>query len=284
MRNYFQVRLFLIVIAVSFSAFSVAQPAPENDDNLPTDYLSKDFHAGRRAALREIMPNNSVMVVLAYPERTFSEDITYFYHQNPDMYYFTGYKEPHSLLLVFKENQISSSGESFNEILFVQERNPQREQWDGRRLGTDGVNEKLGFKTVMNGKDFKDFVIDFSKFDKIILSQLPADVKKNRYEKADLFSLIQQFKEKSAMPEQMTKQNKFDYRLYQDLTAQLREIKTPEEINLLRKAIEISCYGQNEVMKTVRPDMSELEIQGLHEYVHKRYGAEGVGYGSIIGS
>ncbi|MFZ1856018.1 MAG: M24B family metallopeptidase, partial [Chitinophagaceae bacterium] len=42
--------------------------------------------------------------------------------------------------------------------------------------------------------------------------------------------------------------------------------------------------GQNEVMKTVRPDMSELEIQGLHEYVHKRYGAEGVGYGSIIGS
>jgi Xaa-Pro aminopeptidase len=37
-------------------------------------------------------------------------------------------------------------------------------------------------------------------------------------------------------------------------------------------------------MKVVRPDMSELEIQGLHEYVHKKYGAEGVGYGSIIGA
>src|SRR5215218_4795095 len=42
--------------------------------------------------------------------------------------------------------------------------------------------------------------------------------------------------------------------------------------------------GQKEVMKTVRPDMSELEIQGLHEYVHKKYGAEEVGYGSIVGS
>jgi Xaa-Pro aminopeptidase len=37
-------------------------------------------------------------------------------------------------------------------------------------------------------------------------------------------------------------------------------------------------------MKTVRPDMSELEIQGLHEYVHKKYGAEEVGYGSIVGA
>src|SRR3982750_4578513 len=42
--------------------------------------------------------------------------------------------------------------------------------------------------------------------------------------------------------------------------------------------------GQNEVMKTLRPNMSELEIQGLHEYVHKKYGAEEVGYGSIVGA
>lgn len=35
-------------------------------------------------------------------------------------------------------------------------------------------------------------------------------------------------------------------------------------------------------MKAIRADMSELEIQGLHEYVHKKYGAENVGYGSII--
>jgi Xaa-Pro aminopeptidase len=86
------------------------------------------------------------------------------------------------------------------------------------------------------------------------------------------------------MPEQGADQKKFDTRLYRELTASLREIKTPEETSLLRKAVEISCQGQNEVMKVVRPDMSELEIQGLHEYVHKKYGAEEVGYGSIIGA
>jgi Xaa-Pro aminopeptidase len=72
--------------------------------------------------------------------------------------------------------------------------------------------------------------------------------------------------------------------LFHSITGALREIKTPEEMELIRKAVEISCAGQNEVMKAVRPDMSELEIQGLHEFVHKKYGAEGVGYGSIIGA
>ena len=86
------------------------------------------------------------------------------------------------------------------------------------------------------------------------------------------------------MPEQMTLQSRFDTKLYRDLTATLREIKTPEELDLIRKAVEISCQGQNEVMKAVNPNMSELEIQGLHEYVHKKYGAESVGYGSIIGA
>jgi len=106
----------------------------------------------------------------------------------------------------------------------------------------------------------------------------------SRWDKSDLFDLIQLFKTKSAMPERMTQQNRFDPRLFSKLTGQLREIKTPEELDLLRKAVEISCQGQNEVMKALRPDMSELEIQGLHEYIHKKYGAEGVGYGSIVGS
>ena len=114
-------------------------------DDLPTDYLSKDFHAGRREALRKIMPDNSVFIVMAYPTRTFSNDVEYFYHQNPDMYYFSGYKEPHSLLLIFKEEQKTEDGKTFKELIFVQKRNAQAEQWTGRRLGTEGAKEKLGF-------------------------------------------------------------------------------------------------------------------------------------------
>ncbi|HUR66302.1 MAG TPA: aminopeptidase P family protein [Chitinophagaceae bacterium] len=275
---------FVFGIAVTFSSVTaIAQPSPANDEALPTDYLTKDFHIGRRDALRKIMPDNSVMVIFSFPTRTFSNDVDYLYHQNPDMYYFSGYKEPHSLLLIFKEEQTDSTGATYNEILFVQKKNPQAEQWTGKRLGADAAREKLGFKMAFNGEDFKKVNIDFSKFTKIICDKMPIDVA-NGWDKADLFDLLMQFKAKSGMPEQMTQQNKFDSKLYQKLTGDLREIKTPEEMTLLRKAVEISCQGQNEVMKAVNTNMSELEIQGLHEYVHKKYGAEGVGYGSIIGS
>lgn len=270
--------------ALLLSLYLSAQPSPATtDDFLPKDYLSSSFHAGRRDALRSSMPDSSVVVIFAYPTRTFSNDVEYLYHANPDMYYFSGYKEPHSLLLIFKETQKDSLGNSYNEILFVQKRNAQAEQWTGKRLGVEGAREKLGFSTVFNGADFKKFNIDFSKFKKIICDRTPVDVP-NGYDNADLYDLMQQFKQKSGMPERNTPSSRFDTRLYLELTGQLRRIKTPEELSLLRKAVEISCQGHNEVMKAVHPGMSELEIQGLQEFVHKKHGAEGVGYGSIIGS
>jgi len=277
-------KIVLPILGIVFGCQLMAQPAPSNDESLPTDYLPRDFHVGRREALRQVMPDNSVAVIFAYPTRTFSNDVEYFYHPNPDMYYFSGYREPHSLLLIFKEEQTDSLGNRFKEMLIVQKKNAQAEQWTGKRLGAEGAKEKLGFTMVYNGEQFKDINIDFNKFSKILYEELPKDVPDSRWDKSDLFDLIQLFKTKSAMPERMTQQNRFDPRLFSKLTGQLREIKTPEELDLLRKAVEISCQGQNEVMKALRPDMSELEIQGLHEYIHKKYGAEGVGYGSIVGS
>jgi Xaa-Pro aminopeptidase len=65
--------------------------------------------------------------------------------------------------------------------------------------------------------------------------------------------------------------------------SELRGIKTREELELIRKAVAISCIGQVEVMKAIKPGMSEREVQGIHEYVFKKYQAEDVGYPSIVG-
>ena len=270
---------FLLSVLILFLCLenSVAQ-------DLPTDYLSREFHSSRRDSLRSLMPENSVAVVLAFPTRTFSNDVEYIYHQNPDLYYFTGYKEPHSLLLIFKEPQTLADGTNAKEVFFVQKRNPQAEQWTGKRLGVEGVKEKLGISAVYNGDEFNNLNIDFGKFSKIIIDRFPDDVPDARNDKADLFDLIQQFRQKAAVPQDLAKDERFNGNLYRKFTGALREIKTNEEMDLLRKAVEISCIGQIEVMKTVKADMSEAEIQGLHEYVHKKYGAEYIGYPSIVGA
>lgn len=251
-------------------------------DDLPTDYLPASFHATRRDSLRALMPANSVMAVFAFPTRNFSNDVDYVYHPNPDLYYFSGYREPHSLLLIFKEPQTAADGSQFKEAFFVQERNAQMEQWTGRRLGVEGVKKQLGINNAFTRQEFKDFNIDFSKFEKIIFDRLPTDVSQNS--NTELFQLISQFKTKAAIPEKYTDDKRLNGNLYRSLTGTLREVKTEEELDLLRKAVEISCVGQAEVMRAVKPDMSEREVQGLHEFVHKKYGAEEVGYPSIVGA
>jgi Xaa-Pro aminopeptidase len=271
---------FFIVISFLYCSHWVYAQA----DGLPQDYLSKEFHAVRRDSLRNRMPANSVMAVFALPTRTFSNDVEYVYHQNPDLYYFTGYREPHALLLIFKEPQPGTGNTTYKELFFIQKRNPAAEQWTGRRLGTEGVKKTLGIENTYNGEDFSNFNIDFSKFDKILFETLPIDVADEAHTKADLFDLIQQFIVKAKIPEDYSKEKRFATGLYYEITGALREIKTDEEMDLLRKAIEISCIGQLEVMKAVKPEMSEAEVQGLHEYVHKKYGAEYVGYPSIVGA
>ncbi len=228
--------LIILLLFTSVQASSFAQ------DSEPKDYLSKEFHAGRREALRQIMPDNSVVVVFAYPVQTFSNDVDYLYHQNPDLYYFTGYKEPDAVLFIFKEAQTDANGNSFKELFFVQKRNPLQESWTGKRLGTEGVKEKLGIPMTFNGEDFKAYPLDLSKFKNIIYSA-SNNTMAAAQENASLGGLVASFvakKGKNGDPG--------DSRLFMKLTGQLRGIKTPEEIHLLRKAIEISCIAQNEVI------------------------------------
>src|SRR5215210_7255603 len=169
--------------------------------DLPQDYLSKDFHKGRREAARALMPEHSILVVFAYPVRNFSNDMDYFFHQNPDLYYFTGYKEPNAVLFLFKEEQLNKDGQPYNEIFFVQGKDPRQEQWTGRRLGTNGAQEQSGIQEVYEGSQFKEYPLDFSTFNKIIY-RFPADLTDDKaYDKSELFDLINDFKKKAQIPE-----------------------------------------------------------------------------------
>lgn len=262
---------FLLLFASLFLSFQI-----HSQENLPTDYLSKEFHKGRREAFRNLMPANSVAVVFSYPERVFSKDINYNYHQNPDMYYLTGYKEPDAILLLFKEPQ---GTEKYTEVLFVRERNANREMWTGRRLGIEGAKSKLGFTTVYNGQDFNVFAIDFKKFDKVIYDEIPTNVTASN-NPDNLYALLKSFKSKA----EITPEKEESVELFRKITNTLREIKTPEELVLMRKTVKLSCIAHNEVMKAVGPDMSENEADGIHAYVHRHYGAEGEGYPPIVGA
>ncbi len=331
---------FLVVLTIVL--FTFMQLAAQE---VPTDFLSAEFHKGRRELVREMMPANSVAVFFANAERNRANDVDYIYHQDPNFYYLTGYREPNAVLLIFSENQ-NDTNTAYNEVLYVQERDPRAEQWNGKRLGVEGAKSTLGFETVFNGSEFSKASTNFTDFDTVMFFDFENDYR-DTGNKADLFNLTMDFKKKTNYPsdydpakqrlysmikstdvensanvaqilgrylsrdEDLKKDellsgfvNASDNKLrgeiknkvalhldannlnsarLGEIMATLRETKTDEEMMLLKKAIEISAVGQVEVMKAMHPNMSETEIQGVHEYVYKKYGAEYEGYPSIVG-
>ncbi|WP_339695846.1 aminopeptidase P N-terminal domain-containing protein [uncultured Roseivirga sp.] len=282
----FSIKTLAILMTFMFSGFFFLQA----QENVRKDYLSADFHKGRRDALRAKLPDNSVAVFFASPIRNRSNDVDFIYHQDPDLYYLTGYNEPHAVLLVFKNMQTDKTGNEYNEIFFVQTRNAQAEQWTGRRLGSAGAQEKLGILNSFNNTDFKAYDVDFEKFDKILFYEFKNDVRDNARDESDLYSLIQQFKSKVGYGIEANslgaepKKNNLDLRGLNTIMGELRGIKTKDELDLLRKAVFISAVGQAEVMKAMHPGMTEAEVQGIHEFVFKKYGSEYEGYPSIVGA
>jgi len=272
-------------------------------DGKATDYLTSEFHKSRREALRQKMPHNSVAVFFANAVRNRANDVNYIYHQDPDFYYLTGYKEPHAVLVIFSDNQTNPAGKPYNEIIYVQEKNAFMEKWTGKRLGTEGANEILGFEVAKNGKEFLKSGINFSNFDKVLFKNFQDDTRNSGRNQADLHKLVEAFKVQIGYYLKDSKQNDpqlnvelnqdqgmpnkkaiTDTRSVMNYMAGLRQIKTQEEMVLLTKAVRISAQGQIEVMKAMKPNMSETEIQGIHEYVYKKYGSEYEGYPSIVGA
>jgi len=277
--------LKLILLFLTGYATCLAQ-----DAGLPGNFLTKTFHKERREKLREKLPSNSVAVFFSNPVRNRSNDVDYAYHQDPDFFYLTGYKEPNALLLVFKEKQKAGNGALYNEILFTQPRNAKDEMWAGKRLGASGVKDLSGIEQAFDNTEFKQYNLDFSKFASVLFFDFLNDVRNDPKDSSDLYDLIIQFKTKANYPDN-TKSlaveppiNNLDAKSLDKIMDDLRGIKTKEELDLIRKAVKISCVGQVEVMKAIKPGMSEREIQGMHEFVFKKYQAEDLGYSPIVGA
>lgn len=280
-----------VISCILIFILSATGVVAQNSD-LPEDFLSKDWHKERRQKLREKLPANSVAVFFANAVRNRANDVEYVYHQDPDFYYLSGYKEPDAVLFVFKDKQTANNGTQYDEIIFVQPRNELAEMWTGRRLGDAGVKDRLGLEQAFNNTEFKKYNVDFTKFAEILFFDFKNDVRDNPRDSSDLYNLIEMFKTKVNYPSTASalnvnpepQKNNLNMQGLSSIMADLRGIKTAEELEMIRKAVSISCIGQREVMKALKPGMSEREIQGIHEYVFKKYEAEDLGYPSIVGA
>ena len=275
--KYLLTILFVLITVFSFSQEikkTIKSITPKELGVYDKDLLPPSFHKSRREELRKLMPDSSVAVFFASPIRNRSNDVDFEYHQDPNFYYLTGLNEPHAVVLIYKEKQVIN-GVKTNEVIFVRKRNPSKELWNGKRLGVNGVKVLLGFTDVYETSIFKSTEIQIDSLNYIFFIKDKNDTR-NTSSKVDLYDLKKQFLEKS------TVKNGSNY--LKRWMGILREIKTKEELVLMRKAIDITCKAQIELMKKLNPKMAEYQSEALVEYHFKNEGAEYTGFPTIHGS
>jgi Xaa-Pro aminopeptidase len=242
-----------------------------------TDQLPPSFHQQRRELLRKKLGPSTCAVIFANPTRNRSNDVDFQYSQDPDFYYLTGLLEPNSVLFIFSE-PVSFNGAMIDELIYVQDRDLKKEVWNGRRLGVEGVKEKLQFKTVVSGKQWKDSPPPIESFTKVLV-KYPTDIREKSGTSGSLNTMVYYLKE--------TLQDagkEFAAGSLMNALASLRQIKTPEEMVLMQKAVDITLQGLSEAIKACKPGMTEYQAQAIVEFYFKHKGSEYPGYGSISGS
>lgn len=225
----------------------------------------------RRQALLAKMAPASAAIIFAAPEATRSNDSEYPYRQNSDFWYFTGFNEPESALLLIK-----SADNHSHSVLFNRVRDLTAEIWFGRRLGQEAAPEKLAIDRALPWSDINEQLhLLLNGLDVIYHAQ-------GQYAFADtiVFNALDVLRRGSrqnlSAPATLT-----DWRPW---VHELRLIKSPEEQAVLREAGRISALAHTRAMQKARPGMYEYQLEGEIHHEFNRHGARFPSYNTIVGA
>ncbi len=186
----------------------------------------------------------------------------YKYRPASDFYYLSGFKYPNAVFVL-----IPDAEKSF--ILFVKPKSAAVSQWFGDLPGIEGAMETFGADTAYAMEEFENVLPQYA----VGKKRLYFDIRN-----VDLYNTLQASlrRLRSGAPQEMVN--------VMSLVHELRLIKGPEELRLLRRTIDITGDGLIEVMKAAEPGMVEYELDAIFDYVFRKNGCPRKGFPSIVGS
>lgn len=198
-------------------------------------------------------------------------DSTLPFHQHRNIFYLSGVDQEESILILFPDAKNSMH----KEILFLKETNEHIAIWEGSKLSKKQATEVSGVQTVYWLSDFDSIFDILMKEAEIVYFN-----NNNHYRKAV---------EMETREDRFIKRVKSNYPKHRiennfSIMESLRGVKEPEEIELIRKACNITEKGFRRVLGFVEPGVMEYEIEAeyAHEFLKNR--SKGFAYTPIIGS
>jgi len=227
-------------------------------------------YAKRRKELMKQVGPDGIVILNAAPVVYRNNYHEYFYRQNSDFYYLTGFKEPESVLILAPKRK---EGEF---ILFNRKRDRDEEIWNGFRAGQEGARRDFGAdqsfpieelekklpELILNRKEIHCELGAAESFDKILLGAV-------NFIHGQVRSGIQP---------------PLAFIDIRPTIHEMRLFKSPHEIELMRKAAKISAKAHIRAMQYCQPEMYEYELEAEMTHEMQRQGGRAHAYTPIIGS
>lgn len=231
--------------------------------------IAKAEFARRRKQLMAQMEPNSIAIVPAAPERPRSRDTEYHYRQDSDFLYLSGFEEPQAVLVLIPGRE---HGEF---VLFVRERNREREIWDGYRAGPEGACSEFEADDAFPIDDIDEILPGLLEGKQRVYYSMGKDSEFDKHVMNWVNTIRAKVRSGATPPGEFLDLSHFlnDMRLF----------KSAAELRVMKEAGEISARAHVRAMKAAKQGVMEyqLEAEIMHEF--QMSGARFPAYNSIVG-
>lgn len=213
--------------------------------------------------------NGAALLVAAHPEQIRNDDVHHPYRQDSNLYYLTGFEEPESFLLL-------RPGKTPESVMFVREKNIERETWDGFRFGPTGTQKEFLIDEVYTISQFEEKAIELLKgFEEVYYRLF-----KNEEADAQVKNVLTKLKRAHG-------RSGYGLLTIKDADTFLGEFrlkKDEDDLRNQREACKISAQAHVAAMKFSRPGVNEREVQAVIAHEFYKNNAARPGYSYIIAS
>lgn len=229
--------------------------------------IPSSFFIERRKLLADQMPAHSVAFFFSNYQFPTNADGTFYFKQNSDLFYFTGIDQADTIFMIYKEETETKS------ILFVKETNDHIAVWEGKKLSKKEATNLSGIESVYWSHEYEAIVKPY------ILKALSIGLNFNEHSRADTEVENKTDIENKKLIAAYPLHEKFRTA---PICASLRMIKSSDEIDQIKIAIDITHKAFDAVVKNIKVGMYEFELEGiiLSEFIKNR--SRQAAYQSIV--
>jgi Xaa-Pro aminopeptidase len=218
--------------------------------------IDPQLFISNRERLRGVLPSNSLVVVNANDVPPANGDGTLAMIPNSDLFYLTGVAQEQTILVLFPD----AADEKHREVLFLREPTPENELWEGHKLTKEEARKISGIRHIHWLPEFPRL------FHRLMCECQQVFLNSNEHYRA---VIEVESREARFVAETVRRYPLHDYRRLAPLMHQLRAVKSPVELGLIRKACELTAAGFLRALKFTKPGVRETEVEAefAHEFI-----------------